>query len=168
MTNTEARPFVPANFDVPSRYRTKHFILVPLTPDLCELDYAAVMASAPLLRAMLGPEWPREGFTYAENLADLEEHAAEFKQHTAFAYSVLDHSASTCLGCVYINPPRGYPTDARVFLWARPDASIPDLDRILFHAVKTWISNHWPFRNVWFPRREADGSWQPYQPASAE
>jgi hypothetical protein len=63
--------------------------------------------------------------------------------------------------CVYINPPRGQPTDARVSLWVRQRAYEAGLDLILFEAVHAWLASDWPFQHVLFPGRAADGSWSP-------
>ena len=81
----------------------------------------------------------------------------------AFAYTVLSPDETTCLGCVYINPPRGYPVDARVYLWVRQSAYDQGLDSILFRTVKAWLDECWPFTNVIYPGRKEDGSWEPLE-----
>jgi hypothetical protein len=162
-TQATDRPFVPEEFEVPQCLDTAYFHLRPLTPAVVDLDYEALMSSIDLLRAMFGRDWPHPMFTREENLQDLVEHQQEFKQRVAFAYTVLSSDETTCLGCVYINPPGGYPVDARVYLWVRQSAYDQGLDPILFHTVKAWIEQAWPFTNVIYPGRKESGSWEPLE-----
>jgi hypothetical protein len=155
------RPFVPSDFEVPHSLDTPHFHLRPLTPAVVDLDYDALMTSIDLLQAMFGRDWPHPAFTREENLQDLVEHQQEFEQRVAFAYTVLSPDETTCLGCVYINPPRDHLVDARVYLWVRQSAYDQGLDPVLYHTVKAWIDQHWPFTNVIYPGRKEDGSWEP-------
>ncbi|GAC1563354.1 MAG: hypothetical protein NVS2B7_37300 [Herpetosiphon sp.] len=159
--------FVPPDFVIPTGLATPHFRLRPLTTADCAQDYAAVMESAALLNAMFGRDWPTATFTYADNLQDLAEHQQEYAQRQAFAYTVVNLDDTMCLGCVYINPPRGYPTDARVYLWVRQRAYDQGFDSILFHVVKTWLQDKWPFAHVLYPGRSADGIWFPLRGALA-
>jgi hypothetical protein len=162
-TQATDRPFVPEAFEVPQGLDTADFHLRPLTPAVVDLDYEALMSSIDLLRAMFGRDWPHPRFTREENLQDLVEHQQEFEQRVAFAYTVLSLDETTCLGCVYINPPHGYPVDARVYLWVRQSAYDQGLDPILFHTVKAWIEQAWPFTNVIYPGRTESGSWEPLE-----
>jgi hypothetical protein len=109
---------------------------------------------------MFGPEWPHPKFTLAENLSDLVGHWDEFQKREAFAYTVLSPDEKTCLGCLYINPPRGQPVDARVVMWVRQSAYDQGLDPVLFRTVKDWIEKDWPFSNVIYPGRKEDGTWE--------
>jgi hypothetical protein len=158
-----AQPFVPADFTVPELLETPHFRLRPLGPANVDQDYAAVMESAALLQAMFGRGWPAHDFSREQNLADLVEHAEEFARREAFAYTVTDPAEVSCLGCVYINPPRGHPTEARVYLWVRQSAYDRGLDPLLFAAVRDWLAAEWPFGQVLFPGRDADGGWRPLE-----
>ncbi|WP_374686168.1 GNAT family N-acetyltransferase [Promineifilum sp.] len=155
------KPLVPPDFVVPLALDTPHFHLRPLTPTVVELDYDAVMSSIDLLQAMFGRDWPHAAFTLSENLQDLVEHGEEFEQRAAFAYTVLSPDGTMCLGCVYINPPRDYPTDARIYMWVRQSAHDQGLDPVLFHTVQTWIETSWPFARVMYPGRKEDGTWAP-------
>jgi hypothetical protein len=155
------KPFVPLDFIVPELLETEHFRLRMLSAADVDKDYEAVMESRALLNAMFGSGWPTEGFTRQENLEDLIEHQQEFEQRIAFAYTVVSPDESVCLGCVYINPRRGHPADARVYLWVRQSAYDRGLDPILFRTVKKWLEDCWPFQNVNFPGRREDGSWEP-------
>jgi hypothetical protein len=159
-------PFVPADFVVPAALETADFRLRMLSTADVAKDYAALMESADLLHAIFGRDWPTADFTLEDNLRDLAEHEAEFLQRQAFAYTVASLDETACLGCVYIYPPRGHPTDARVYLWVRQSAYDRGLDPVLFATVKAWIADRWPFASVLYPGRAADGSWQPLNGAA--
>lgn len=152
--------FVPADFTIPQGLDTPYFHLRPLSPAVVELDYDALMTSISLLNAMFGPEWPTPSFTLEENMNDLVRHWDEFQKREAFAYTVLSPDEKTCVGCVYINPPRNLPVDARVYMWVRQSAYDQGLDTVLFHTVKDWITESWPFKDVAYPGRKEDGSWE--------
>jgi len=161
MTEPPDAPFVPPAFVVPLALDTPTFHLRPLTPAVVDLDYEALMSSIDLLNAMFGRDWPHPGFTREENRQDLIEHEEEFARREAFAYTVLSPDETTCLGCVYINPPRGQPADARVYLWVRQSAHDQGLDSVLFHTVREWLESSWPWARVMYPGRGEDGAWQP-------
>lgn len=154
-------PMVPPDFVVPQSLKTEYFHLRPLTPAVVDVDYEALMSSADLLHAMFGRDWPTADFSRADNLQDLVEHEQEFKDRIAFAYTVLSPDETVCLGCVYINPPRGFPVDARVYMWVRQSAYEQGLDPVLYQTVKNWIETDWPFTNVVYPGRNAAGAWEP-------
>ncbi|HEY0603463.1 MAG TPA: hypothetical protein VGD58_11150 [Herpetosiphonaceae bacterium] len=156
-----ARPFVPPDFDVPTLFETEYFRLRPLTVADVDKDYEALMSSIPLLNSLLGWDWPREDFTREENLADLAAHEQQFNERVAFAYTVVAPDESSCLGCLYINPPCDQPADARVYMWVRQSAYDQGLDPILFRTVKDWIAERWPFTNVSYPGRSESGEWLP-------
>ena len=71
----------------------------------------------------------------ADNLRDLEGHAEDFHLRRGFTYTVLD-VASEVFGCVYIYPSGKEHLDAQVRSCVSADRS--DLDRPLYHAVRTW------------------------------
>jgi hypothetical protein len=160
-------PFVPPDFVVPAVLETPDFRLRMLSAADVDKDYEALMESRELLNAMFGRDWPTERFSREENLADLVEHEEEFKRREAFAYTVVSPDERTCLGCVYINPPRGHPADARVYMWVRQSAYDRGLDSVLFNAVKRWIAERWPFTTVLYPGRDEGGAWRPLNGALA-
>jgi len=147
------KPFVPENFAIPQVLETEYFRLRMLSTDDVEKDYEAVMETQERFHA-LGYEWPREGFTLEENLADLEQHQQEFLDRKAFAYTVVSLDESRVLGCVYINPTGVGGIDARVRMWVRQSEYDKGLDPILFREVKKWIDTAWPFAKVIYPDRE--------------
>lgn len=149
-----ARPFVPADFEIPALLETPHFRLRMLSTDDVDKDYDAVMSSADLLHRMFGTAWPRDGFTREENLSDLAKHQREFERRVAFAYTVMRPDEQECLGCIYINPPSDGRNDARVRLWVRQSAYDQGLDPVLFQTVRDWLAERWPFERVAYPGRE--------------
>lgn len=156
-----ANRFVPPDFKVPVFLETRHFRLRMLSTSDVDMDYEAVMESVSLLRAMFGRDWPREDFTWEENLEDLAQHQQEFERREAFAYTVMSPDESRCLGCVYINPVLDDGADARLHMWVRQSAYDQGLDPLLFRTVQQWIARGWPFQRVIYPGRHADGSWYP-------
>jgi RimJ/RimL family protein N-acetyltransferase len=145
--------FVPDDFEIPALLETDRFRLRMLSVDEVEKDYEAVIESRELLHTMFGDPWPRPGFTLEENLADLERHQQEFLNRKAFAYTVVSLDETRVLGCVYINPPETTDSDAVVIMWVRAREYDKGLDKILFNAVKDWISSNWPFKKVDYPGR---------------
>lgn len=156
--------FVPSDSDVPSVYESERFRLRMLSVDDVEKDYEAVIESRELLRSRFGGTWPRDGFTLEENLEDLERHQQEYLDRKAFAYTVVALDESRVLGCLYINPPRRADSDpdaadaddidAIVHMWVRQSEYDKGLDGVLYHEVKQWIDELWPFDSVAYPGRE--------------
>lgn len=146
--------FVPSEFEIPSVHESQHFRLRMLSVEDVELDYEAVIESRELLQSMFGGDWPREGFTLEENLADLERHQQEFLDREAFAYTVVSLDETRVLGCLYINPTKKIKADAVIHMWVRQSEFDKGLDPILFAAVKEWVSSSWPFEVVEYPGRE--------------
>jgi len=146
-------PFVPEDFVVPPVLETEKFRLRMLSVTDVEKDYEAVMETQAYFHA-LGYEWPREGFTLAENLADLERHQREFLNREAFAYTVVATDESRVLGCLYINPDDTGGGEAVIRMWVRQSEYDKGLDPLLFSEVKKWIESAWPFTRVSYPGRE--------------
>jgi hypothetical protein len=158
LTPLDRTAMIPPDFAAPALLETGEFRLRPLTMADVQHDYEAVVTSAELLHAMFGSDWPRPGFTLEENLEDLAEHQQEFAQRAAFTYTVMSPDERECLGCVYIRPPAGHPVDARVYLWVRQSAHDRGMDPVLFQAVKRWLADWWPLRQVIFPGRNENPS----------
>lgn len=145
--------FVPATFYVPPSLETGSFRLRMLSVGDVRKDYEAVIESRALLQSM-GGTWPRDGFTIAENLADLERHERDFLDRRAFAYTVVSLDEARVLGCVYINPSADDRVDAEVFMWVRQSEFDKGLDAMLLDTVKRWIRTSWPFKVVTYPGRD--------------
>jgi RimJ/RimL family protein N-acetyltransferase len=161
--------FYPADAPVPAARVTPNFRLEPLNSSHVELDFDALMSSRPRLNLWSGDLWPRDDFTLAENLADLEGHDSEQRAREAFTYTVLDPSGQQCLGCVYINPlgefldqlgvpaadrPELVDDDALVTCWARASAVPAGLETRLVAALLDWLAREWAFQRVTFATTE--------------
>ena len=148
--------FVPKEFVIPEDLVTEWFHMRMLTVQDVHLDYDAVMSSIKHLRNVFGPNnnWPSEEMTLEENLSDIQKHQNDFLNRNSFTYTVLAPDERECLGCVYIYPSDKEKYDAKVYLWVRESKSKTGFDDILFNAVKKWISQRWPFKNVAYPGRE--------------
>jgi RimJ/RimL family protein N-acetyltransferase len=147
-------PFVPAGFVAPLALVTERFRLEPLGPQHNESDYEAWSSSLEHIHATPGWEkstWPDDR-SPADNLRDLERHAADFEQRTGFTYTVLDPATGDVVGCVYIYPDKSDEHDARVSSWVR--ASRPELDVPLWRAVTDWLADEWLFERVAYAGRD--------------
>jgi len=152
--------FVPADWSPPAPLVTVDFRLAPLGPEHNWSDHAAWGASVEHIRATPGfrpgdrlDPWPRP-MSSVENLADLEMHAREFRERTAFAFTVLapELDEDRVIGCVYIDPDDSGEAVAEVRCWVT--ASHVHLDTVLAAAVRDWLaSDAWPFASVCFPGR---------------
>ena len=150
-----SRPFVPAEFAVPTDYEGAGFRLEPLRPEHNERDFEAWTSSITHIRDTPGFEasdWPRP-MSLAENLGDLERHAADFSERRGFTYSVLD--GDDVIGCVYIYPSRSDQHDADVRSWVRTSRS--EMDVAVWRAVSRWLDDRWPFKAVAYAGRTASG-----------
>ena len=148
-----AEPFVPTDFAVPTTWTGPGFRLEVLGPVHNERDHEAWMSSIDHIRAtpgMGGRDWPAP-MTLADNLADMEMHAAEFANRTSFTYSILDGDA--VIGCVYIYPRRDSEHDASVTSWVR--RSRAEMDAVVWQALSAWLREEWPFRSLSYAARDS-------------
>lgn len=93
--------------------------------------------------------------TAAQNLADLEQHAADFAARIGFTYTVVAPDrpdGQEVIGCVYVYRPQpGDPGDAAVRSWVRADHA--ELDSVLYVTVRDWLARDWPFHAVEYAPR---------------
>ncbi len=152
--------FYPEDAVVPEEMRTDEFLLRPLRASDVEIDYAAVMDSKDMLHIMSQSSWPSDDFTADMNRRDLERHEKEHDERTAFTYTVLDPTESTCLGCVYINHLKEGPMKgdyaAILRFWIRQSYLEGDLDRRLLESLIDWFRNEWAFSHVVLIIADAD------------
>lgn len=149
--------FLPVNFVIPKTLETNRIRLRMLKVSDVVKDYDAVMSSVEHLQATkpFGPnqKWPK-GLTFEQNLIDLGWHQKEFQMRSSFAYTVMNHDESKCLGCIYIEPSSNSNYETMIFLWVRQSEIEYGLDGHLFESVKKWISEKWPFKTIAYPGRE--------------
>lgn len=145
--------FVPDEFVVPRSLAGEGFWLEPLGPQHNEGDYRAWTSSMAHIRATPGFEdwsWPKP-MTPAENLGDLERHAADFAARKGFTYTVRAAGGDEIIGCVYIYPDRSGAAEAVVRSWVSADRA--PLDVVLHEAVSQWLRSAWPFATVTYAAR---------------
>lgn len=134
------------------------FRLAPLGPEHNEGDYRAWTSSIPHIRAtpgFAGRTWPVP-MTLAENLGDLERHAADFAARSGFTYTVRAAGSDEIIGCVYIYPASegavaAGEAVADVRSWVSADRA--PLDVVLYEAVSQWLRSAWPFAAVSYTPR---------------
>jgi hypothetical protein len=146
-------PFVPDDFAVPRSLVCAEFRLEPLGPEHNEDDYRAWTSSMPHIRAtpgFAGRTWPAP-MTLAENLGDLERHAADFAARSDFTYTVRAAGSDEIIGCVYIYPAASGASVADVRSWVSADRA--SLDVVLYEAVSQWLRSAWPFTAVSYAPR---------------
>jgi hypothetical protein len=149
--------FVPEDFEVPRGLVGEEFRLEPLGPEHNEGDYRAWTSSIAHIRSTPGFEerpWPTPDMTPAENLGDLERHAADFAERSGFTYTVRAAGSDEIIGCVYIYPPAAGAagvSGADVRSWVSADHAA--LDVTLYQAVSAWLRSAWPFTVVRYAPR---------------
>jgi hypothetical protein len=89
--------------------------------------------------------------TPAENLGDLERHAADFAARSGFTYTVRAAGSDEIIGCVYIYPLASGESGGDVRSWVSADRSA--LDVVLYDAVSEWLRSAWPFTSVSYAPR---------------
>jgi hypothetical protein len=146
-------PFVPDDFAVPRSLVCAEFRLEPLGPEHNEDDYRAWTSSMPHIRStpgFAGRTWPAP-MTLAQNLGDLERHAADFAARSGFTYTVRAAGSDEIIGCVYIYPAASGASVADVRSWVSADRA--SLDVVLYEAVSQWLRSAWPFTAVSYAPR---------------
>lgn len=161
-------PFYPGDAPVPAGLRTDEFVLRMLAGADVALDYDAVMASKDILHLRSGGSWPRDGFTLAENLADLQEHEADFYARRGFTYTIMRPDEAECLGCLYIYPldvilrrmgvkageaavvsAAGDDGVAEASFWVRQERIADDLDIRVLAALLPWLRHDFAFSRLY-------------------
>ena len=87
-----------------------------------------------------------------EDRADLAWHKREFDAKSSFAYHLLDHDASECLGCLYLYPTAAQEHDAEAYLWVHTRLAQVQATFIENEVIE-WVRQCWPFSAVAWPGR---------------
>lgn len=148
-------PLVTAGFAVPQRAEGSGFVLVPLGPDLVEVDFAAYMSSIKHLQQTFSRStgWPHPGITVEDAMADMEGEAARFAARTSFAYGVLTPDGTRERGSLYVSRSPVLAYDAMVQMWVTKAEYDAGFDAELYRWAQGWIAQSWPFARVAFPGR---------------
>ena len=155
--------------EVPARHSTDLFLLRPLRETDAVLDHAAVMESRVQLRTWELSTWPEDDFTVEANREDLARHERLHVEGRAFTYTVMDPTATECLGCVYLFPTdapflaaaqvapvgdaRWDDVEAAVYYWVRTSGSAT-MDRALLDTLRVWLEDDWPIDDYVFVTSE--------------
>ena len=147
---------------IPSELIKNQFNFEVLHPKHVALDYLALMKSKDFLRRWSNSPWPEDHFKVEDNLIDLEWHYEEFKEKTAFTYTILNQEKASCLGCIYIRPVSSIPSlspkvkaklDPFLFFisyWVITDIRKTQLENEIFIAIRDWLLSEWKFQLVLF------------------
>ncbi len=147
--------FVPADFEVPVLVEAEDFKLVPLGPELVDVDYEAYMSSIEHLQTTFtrSTDWPHAGIDAEDAMQDMLNEQGRFEQRASFAYGVLTPEGDRERGCIYVRPSRKPGYDAEVSLWVTKAEFDAGFDASLYEWAQDWISESWPFSAVAYPGR---------------
>ena len=151
-------PLVPAEFEVPVEVVAEGFKVVPLGPDLTDIDYAAYMSSIEHLQKTFtrSDRWPTAELTREDAVLDMETEQGRFERRESFAYGVLTPDGTRERGCVYVRPATKPGYDATVALWVTQAEFDAGFDAELYEWVQAWVEEEWPFENVAYPGRKIE------------
>ncbi|GGB58986.1 twin-arginine translocation pathway signal protein [Blastomonas aquatica] len=158
-SQTDTRPsFVPADFKVPTLVETPGFKIVPLGPELVDIDFAAYMSSIEHLQMTFtrSTSWPHKDVSAADAMQDMQTEQARFEKRASFAYAVLTPDGSRERGCVYVYPSQVDGYDAVVTMWVTKAEYGAGFDAELYAWAKEWVAKDWPFAKVAYPGRSID------------
>jgi hypothetical protein len=147
--------FIPDEFELPILVESDDFKLVPLGPDLVELDFAAYMSSIEHLQETFtrSVNWPQESITDEAAMDDMLNEQGRFNRRESFAYAVLTSDGEREIGCVYIRPSSKPGYDAEVSLWVTKADFDLGFDEVLYEWTEQWVETSWPFADVAYPGR---------------
>lgn len=147
--------FVPADFEIPELVETDEFNLVPLGPELVDIDYAAYMSSIEHLQENFtrSTSWPHDGITDEDAMQDMLNEQERFINRESFAYAVLTVDGERERGCIYVRPSSKPGFDAEVSMWVTQDEFDAGFDAELFEWALQWVEESWPFAEVAYPGR---------------
>lgn len=148
-------PFIAPDFAVPTLIEGPGFKLVPLGPDLVDVDYQAYMSSIDHLQRTFtrSTSWPHPGITAADAMTDMKTEQGRFQRRESFAYGVLTPDGRRERGSLYVYPGSVPGYDAEVRLWVTKADYDAGFDAQLHAWAREWIARDWPFRNVAWPGR---------------
>jgi hypothetical protein len=152
---------VPPGFSAPTRLEYEDLVAHALAREHLEDDVRGINASISLIQRTRGGGWPTEPVTEEFNFVDLVWHECEFREGFSYSYAVYD-TDSTYLGCCYLYP-MGRRTelteellhhDVDVSWWVTPDAYERGHYTTLYHALRHWVAEHFPYRAPYYSNVE--------------
>lgn len=161
-TVAQKSPWIAADFKVPVLVETPGFKVVPLSPALAKVDFAAYMSSIDHLQKTFtrSTAWPHAGITDTDAMLDMETEQARFTKRESFAYAVLTPDGSRERGCIYVYPSLAKGYDAMVRIWVTKAEHNAGFDAELYAWATNWLKTDWPFAKVAYPGRAiAWGEW---------
>lgn len=147
--------FVPDEFEPPVLVEAEGFKLVPLGPELVEMDYAAYMSSIEHLQETFtrSESWPHADIDDEAAMQDMLNEEKRFNARESFAYAVLTPDGERERGCVYVRPASKPGFDAEVSLWVTKAEYDVGFDETLYEWTLQWLEEEWPFSEVAYPGR---------------
>jgi len=151
-------PFVAADFQVPTLVEAPGFRIVPLGPELVDIDFAAYMSSIEHLQTTFtrSTSWPHKDVSAADAMKDMQTEQARFEKRSSFAYAVLTPDGKRERGCVYVYPSEVPGYDAVVTMWVTKAEFDAGFDAELYAWATAWVAKEWPFAKVAYPGRSID------------
>jgi hypothetical protein len=146
---------VPDAFEVPRAVEGTGFRLVPLGPEVVQIDYEAYMSSIDHLQETFtrSTAWPTADLDAADAMADMENEQRRFEARESFAYAVLTPDGLRERGCIYVRPSPKAGFDAMVRLWVTRAEFDAGFDGELEAWAREWVADAWPFERVAWPGR---------------
>lgn len=166
-----AEDLVPESFEVPRAVEGAGFRLVPLGPEVVQIDYDAYMSSIEHLQRTFtrSTAWPTADLDAEDAMADMENEQRRFEARESFAYAVLTPDGLRERGCVYVRPSPKAGFDAMVRLWVTQAEFDAGFDAELEAWAREWIATAWPFERVAWPGRSIPWeAWDAMPDARAE
>lgn len=151
-------PWIPANFAVPALVEGPGFKLVPLGPELVDIDYRAYMSSIPHLQTTFSrsTSWPTQNITSDDAMRDMESEQARFAKRESFAYAILTPDGTRERGSLYVSPSPVGSYEAMVRMWVTKAEYDAGFDGEFHRWATAWIEREWPFSTVAYPGHSVD------------
>lgn len=152
--------FIPEDFEPPVLVETAEFKIVPLGPELVDVDFAAYMSSIEHLQQTFtrSTGWPHEDISDEDAMQDMLNEEERFNNRESFAYAVLTLDGTRERGCIYVRPSSKPDYDAEVSLWVTKAEYDAGFDAELYGWTTEWVEENWPFTEVAYPGRAIEWS----------
>jgi len=152
--------FIPDEFQPPVLVETDDFTVLPLGPELVDLDFVAYMSSIEHLQETFtrSESWPHADISDEDAMQDMLNEQSRFNERESFAYAVLTSDGEREMGCIYVRPSSKPGYDAQVALWVTKADFDEGFDEALYEWTQQWIEESWPFAEVAYPGRAIEWS----------